>query len=522
MIDKWVKKMLHDVHNKLNIIALPNVFKLTYDKDNNTLFLPLNYNMNDFLSIVSSYSFPNLKILSTSLITMEVLEAIRDNQYISSIILGCEDDPFTLTREIFDLLNQSESLFNIMTNKVVGKYSSREIEYLAYFKKVKVGQYCASDLMFLDSFHFYMPLDDLEIEYLNQYLKNGVSITFEYQNYDSVLKVIKTLNGKHINFNIRDDKQLFNYLELFQEVMDQGEKISIIESMQLYQYIFIMSYMKMMVKDIASSTLSTYERYLAVYEIVTHFKEYLEVNQHFALSRELEYVLFNQFIVCEGFSNLFVALLELVGISACNVEIIIQKEREIPTLAQEAQLNREKLELLRGNVAYHSRVLVRLSDLKYHIDGVFISDPTWDNSLENHFFNHSLMTPYETSLEKVTFGEMNIDIFKVNSSEEFLDKVTKNEKILNDFIDIIQKIDLDYYLHLKKDYSLDTEDSGFLLDVYNYIITHCKKKVSDETKNQALDVLFHFIYSELDSSFLKKVIEDNQERQKYYFKNGGR
>ena len=77
-------------------------------------------------------------------------------------------------------------------------------------------------------------------------------------------------------------------------------------------------------------------------------------------------------------------------------------------------------------------------------------------------------------------------------------------------------------MHLKKDYSLDTEDSGFLLDVYNYIITHCKKKVSDETKNQALDVLFHFIYSELDSSFLKKVIEDNQERQKYYFKNGGR
>ena len=58
MIDKWVKKMLHDVHNKLNIIALPNVFKLTYDKDNNTLFLPLNYNMNDFLSISLLLYFP--------------------------------------------------------------------------------------------------------------------------------------------------------------------------------------------------------------------------------------------------------------------------------------------------------------------------------------------------------------------------------------------------------------------------------------------------------------------------------
>ena len=68
--------MYQDIRNKLNIIALSSVIELTYDKDSNTLLLPVNYNIQDFISIISHYSFPNLRILSTSLITKEVIEAI--------------------------------------------------------------------------------------------------------------------------------------------------------------------------------------------------------------------------------------------------------------------------------------------------------------------------------------------------------------------------------------------------------------------------------------------------------------
>ena len=60
--------MYQDIRNKLNIIALSSVIELTYDKDSNTLLLPVNYNIQDFISIISHYSFPNLRILSTSLI----------------------------------------------------------------------------------------------------------------------------------------------------------------------------------------------------------------------------------------------------------------------------------------------------------------------------------------------------------------------------------------------------------------------------------------------------------------------
>ena len=88
MVDKWVRQVLHSIRNKLNIVALPSVLELTYNKDNNTILLPVNYNINDLISIVSNYSFPNLRILSTSLITKEVIEAIKNNTHISSITLG--------------------------------------------------------------------------------------------------------------------------------------------------------------------------------------------------------------------------------------------------------------------------------------------------------------------------------------------------------------------------------------------------------------------------------------------------
>ena len=37
--------MYQDIRNKLNIIALSSVIELTYDKDSNTLLLPVNYNI---------------------------------------------------------------------------------------------------------------------------------------------------------------------------------------------------------------------------------------------------------------------------------------------------------------------------------------------------------------------------------------------------------------------------------------------------------------------------------------------
>lgn len=513
----------YKVQNKLNIMVDANNYKEPfYDVEYNTIFLPNNFLYNlELVHFIKQYPFGDLRILSTSLITKDVLLAIRDNQHIFSIYLGSENDPYVLTRDVFDILNQSESLFNIVTNEVIGNFSSAEIEYISYFKNIKVGQYSASDLVSLDSFHFYEPLSETEIEYLKKYLKTGVNIYFEYQSYDNIMNVVRLLKGRNIHFFISYSKYLSDYFEDFKAIMDQKEKISIIESMNLDRYIFLMSIMKLMVKDIVNSKLSPYERYLAVYEIVTHFKEYAENNRHLSEARNLEYILFNNYIVCEGFSKLFVALLELVGISACNIEVIIHKSKEIPTLEQEAQLSRIQLELLKGNVSYHARVLVRLIDSKYNIDGIFIADPTWDNSLENHFFNHSLMTPYEVSLENMNFGETITNILNVSSFQEFLQKIELFPNTLNDFIDIIQKIDFNYYLYLKKKYDLDLYDNDFLLDIYNYIILHSKNRVTEYVRNDALQVLFQFIHNPLNVGFVDDIIKENKDREKYYFRSDG-
>lgn len=506
--------------NKLCVVN-SNDGNYFYDENENILYLSNEYKK-ELIDVIKHYSFSNFKILSSALVTKEVLEAIRDNTHISSVTLGSNDDPYVLTREDFDLLNASESLFHIDTLDVSGKYSSREMEYLSFFKNVQIGQYQASHLVSFDSFHFYMDLNDEEIGFLSKYIKSNVSIYMEYQNYDNMIRVINALKGKNIIFNISDCRALSNYFEDFRKIMDQGEKIYIIQSMNLDKYIFLVSYLKLMVKDIVDSNLSPYERYLAVYEIVTHFKEYLENNQNIGAARSLEYTLFNNFMVCEGFSELMVALLEQIGIYAFNIDVDLYKEKEVVTLADQAQLNRKQIAIKLGNVAYHSRVLVRLIDPKYGIDGIFIADPTWDNSLEHHYFNHSLMTPYETSLENVRFYETDVSIFNVNSAEEFLDKVKRLPNSLHYFLDIIKKIDYSYFLHLNKDYDLDLDDPEFLLDVYNYIITNTKNRVSDEVRNKALDVLFHFIYSDLDQNYFEQIKVENKERDKDYFNRGGR
>ena len=175
-------------------------------------------------------------------------------------------------------------------------------------------------------------------------------------------------------------------------------------------------------------------------------------------------------------------------------------------------------------VAYHSRVIVRLIDEENHIDGIFVSDPTWDNSLDHHYFNHSLMTFYEMGLESVSFYETDISIFSISSMEEFLDKIKRFPGAISYFLKIIEKIDFQFYLYLKKNYDFYEYSNEFLLTIYNYIITYTKVSIPNEVKRKTLNELFHFIYPHLTEDkriqFMEEVERENKERDKIYFKRG--
>ena len=66
--------------------------------------------------------------------------------------------------------------------------------------------------------------------------------------------------------------------------------------------------------------------------------------------------------------------------------------------------------------------------------------------------------------------------------------------------------------------------NDFLLDVYNYIITHTKVSIPKETKKKTLYELFNFIYPSLSDDkrmqFMRELEHENEERDKVYFRRG--
>ena len=204
------------VQNKLRIMIQSNIETPFYNRQDNILFIPNIYDWkNDYLSFIKHYSYGNLRISSIDLITREVIEAIKDNPHIYAIELGSEKEPYTLTREVFDLLNESNSLYKITTSLVTGEYSIREMELLTFFNQTMVGEYSIVDLKSFSSFVFRDPLSDREISYLEQYLGRDVTIDFRYDDYSNILKVIQKLEGRNITFNILENEALSLYSKQF-------------------------------------------------------------------------------------------------------------------------------------------------------------------------------------------------------------------------------------------------------------------------------------------------------------------
>ena len=516
-----------DVKNKLSIVASKEVLSAFYDQKTNTLFIPSSHIDYDKLELfIREYNYSDLRILSTQLINDEVIDAIVSNQSLVFIQLGCEEDPYTLTRKVFDRLNSSESLFSIDTSFVQGEYTTGEMNYLPFFQKIVVEKYTIEDLLTEKVFTFYQSISEYELDYMKKYLSKGVNVNFRYGDYANIIKVICGLNGKRIQFSLEKYDNLSFYTKEFEQLLIQGENISFLQEIDFQQFVKMDLLLELMVKDIKDSNLSPYEKYLGVYEIATHFKEYLENDADRKEARELEYLLFNDFYVCYGVNELMRALLDKVGIKAYNVKVEFYKEKGKINSQEQEQLDKQLLYVKLGNkdfysnllaknsnVAYHSRLLVKLHDPKYEIDGIFIADPTWDMSLDYHLFGHSLLTFYEMKLEEPSFYETDVSIFGVTNSSEFLELVHRRKSAISYFLKIIQVIDSSYYQYIDAHYDLLAYSNEMLLDIYEYILKYTKHPVLLDKRKKALNELFTYIYPSLSGEerdkFHKELEQEN-------------
>ena len=329
----------------------------------------------------------------------------------------------------------------------------------------------------------------LNSKYINKELLNNI---FKYSNntifsirnntesndiyLNKLCILVKTLKKNHkrielfINLkSLNNIKGLLNLLNKYPYVMIHylGFTFTYAEFIKFYYDLSKFLNSINIVKD--KYNLSPLEIFLLVYDKVSNFKEYRSYPDNYPAYKQgnLKYLFNSKYTVCSDYSILLVSSLSYFGISAKDFLLTLEhyKEDEI----------KEEV---------HARVLVRLKDDKYNINGIYVSDPTWD---KKSVFTHALMTNRQTTLEN-DLERLNIYdfFFDVTSIEEFNNKINillnkgcSKRYIYKSFIKIIYYIDYDFYLEMKNKY-LNINNivfSDFINDMGNYVIKYCNKEI---------------------------------------------
>ena len=476
------------------------------------------------INFIRNYKKGSISILSASLINDDILHSIAANERIMGVTLGSKEDIYILTRAAFDILDKSESIYYIDTESVEGEYTSRERERISFFSKWLVDIYTYEMLRDGRILNFVRPIPENEIKNLVKYSQKGLRIYFRYNDIANIIKVIESLKGKNAEFVFCDSEIIKNNIEAFKKFTQ--ENITINERVGIKRFLEVERILDIAVKDIKESALSPYEKYLAVYKIVKDFKQYRKEGSEYqyntALAYDLYEILFSEFIVCIGFSELMIVLLQRVGIKATFFHAEILKERESLSHEDLISLTYEEQKIKEGAKDYHSRIIFRLIDPKYDIDGIYISGVTWDQNKSSDLYNHSSLTPYETRFESKMFYNTPDDIFDIQSGTDFYTKIRKIPNSITRFLEIIKVIDNSFYNYLKNNYEIEGPyPTEFFIDVYNYIIMHTNKRITKETLFMALRETIKHAYTKLNDEELENIIaileKDYDEEETFSF-----
>lgn len=356
---------------------------------------------------------------------------------------------------------------------------------------------------------------------------SGDSIS-KFDDYNSIEKILDYLeyNGKKNIVRIYVPKrvpfaQTNLYLKSYQNpkviVHNDGSDYT------LSSYVENDLYLSYLVNDIKNSSLTPYEKYMQVYNLVKNFKPYRDNPDDTAAPRSLKYIVDNEYIVCSGFASLLIALLEKVGIDAYYYSVKVQEKG-----------NEE-------DYFGHARVIVNLIDDKYRINGYYIADPTWDNSFKYNFLTHSTITFEESSQENETFKDnLESELFNVKSIWEYIERVKKilnkdnddsiefrYKDLVQKILDIFKNLNPSYYELLQKEHQdlmIDMKSfnsnfdeniyKAFILEIGSHILTKTNKIVDRKKVVQASVVGEHKlrVKKSVLSNLAKKRIAREKER----------
>ena len=230
------------------------------------------------------------------------------------------------------------------------------------------------------------------LDKISQVVKHQITVKMEVNRRSYFNKIFKDYKDNNIDLVIEND--FYDY--------------------PLNQYMEEERRLEEMVKPIKEANLSPLEKFLACYNIVKQFKEYKENPNNLDDSRKLHLILDNEYMVCVGFAKLLIELLDLVGINANELSVSVDTSYDKGFTLEEKGITN----------AGHARVVVSIDDDKYNVHGLYVSDPTWDNDLQNDYLNHALMTFDKMQVSRRLFAYSTYNpILDIHNFNEFNDQV---------------------------------------------------------------------------------------------------
>lgn len=451
-------------------------------------------------------------IASKVLITNKILDSFKDTDYISELYLGDSlDNSYMLTYKNYIKLKRT-NLSCVYTNAVDNRLMDNFFDdFIGYNKNRKlIKNYTYKDLSNLGIIFLY-ELDLKELDNL-KYVKDATTIMLmgdSYRYVNLIYKYLDNYNKKNeVVIDIGTEKEKFNsYLK--ENEIDNRVKIEINSFTYKISTISLELYKKVerILYDIIKPALlfSPFEKYIYAYNISKLFKDYKENEDDKTQSRSLYKILFNDYMVCVAFSDLFGDLLTKLGIENEEYSVCVDTSfDEVDPSDQNYVINHEISE------EYHSRRLVHIVDLKYKIDGYYISDPTWDNDLNQDLYNYLALTHNEI-LDNYRYNHFNkadlSEMFFSNTKEElyikmnfFINRYNLSypdvKSFMQDFIELLFKIDYKFvsYIYNKYDYIYDLDwDDNYTLMI-DEVFSHVESKINNVIPLDTILSAVRFIY----------------------------
>lgn len=490
-----------------------------------------------------------LRVSDLPFINQEIILSLCKNSNLKFVGLGTKDEPYLLTKEDYDAFKQS-NIEEVYTYGVVDELKENFDSLIHYnTSKIVFCGYSYASVKKSDSFIIDKPINPEELSNL-KYVSPGSLFVFVHNSYDNTFEVIRYIKNNNLEIEIQIDIE--NKNEFNNYIFNNLDKVSandvFIKNKDSLEVIDLLNYIKYekrlleMVKPAIEANLSPFERYLFAYNIVKKFKKYKEDKENPDNSRNLYKILDNEYMVCVGYSHLLGDLLDKLNIS--NTYYGVSVNVGFDKLEENIEVLPEDAEVIDGG---HARRQVRLVDEKYGIDGIFLTDPTWDNDMENDSYVHALLTPEEyNGLERenyLSFHEWSVEeLFFAKTLEEFYYKVnlwmnrnmkTKIEEYFVDqMLSSIKDIDIDFYNEIVSKYPVEKifwrknewsreKINEIITDIGEYIVSKTNTPITGEQYKEAITVLYRDCYGynnpkELETK-VNQIMEYNEKRQSKAF-----